>query len=225
MPSFRCPYKLALPAMGLSLLLWIKGPTGFLTDDGWQSLFDGKTLQNWQVANFGGQGQVTVEDQWIVLDFGSDLTGITWTGELPRTNYELMLQAMRVDGSDFFCGLTFPVGDSYCSLIVGGWGGTVIGLSSIDGRDASENPTSQLMNFDSKRWYRVRLRVTEARIEAWIDARKVVDQEIAGHKISIRPEVELSRPLGIASWRTKAALRHVQMRRLQAGPSENAHQR
>jgi hypothetical protein len=225
MPSFRCPYKLALPAMGLSLLLWIKGPTGFLTDDGWQSLFDGKTLQNWQVTNFGGQGQVTVEDQWIVLDFGSDLTGITWTGELPRTNYELMLQAMRVDGSDFFCGLTFPVGDSYCSLIVGGWGGTVIGLSSIDGRDASENPMSQLMNFDPKRWYRVRLRVNEARIEAWIDARKVVDQEIAGHKISIRPEVELSRPLGIASWRTKAALRHVQMRRLQAGPSENAHQR
>jgi hypothetical protein len=211
--------------MGLSLLLWIKGPTGFLTDDGWQSLFDGKTLQNWQVTNFGGQGQVTVEDQWIVLDFGSDLTGITWTGELPRTNYELMLQAMRVDGSDFFCGLTFPVGDSYCSLIVGGWGGTVIGLSSIDGRDASENPMSQLMNFDPKRWYRVRLRVNEARIEAWIDARKVVDQEIAGHKISIRPEVELSRPLGIASWRTKAALRHVQMRRLQAGPSENAHQR
>jgi Domain of Unknown Function (DUF1080) len=225
MPSFRCPYKLALPAMGLSLLLSIKGPTGVLTDDGWQSLFDGKTLQNWQVTNFGGQGQVTVEDQWIVLDFGSDLTGITWTGELPRTNYELMLQAMRVDGSDFFCGLTFPVGDSYCSLIVGGWGGTVIGLSSIDGRDASENPMSQLMNFDPKRWYRVRLRVNEARIEAWIDARKVVDQEIAGHKISIRPEVELSRPLGIASWRTKAALRHVQMRRLQAGPSENAHQR
>jgi hypothetical protein len=211
----RYPYKLPFLAMGLLLLLEMEKPgSGLGSDDGWQSLFDGKTLQNWQVTNFGGQGGVTVEHQQIVLDFGSDLTGITWTGDLQKGNYELTLEAMRVDGSDFFCGLTFPVGDSFCSLIVGGWGGTVVGLSSIDGRDASENQTSRLMNFDSNRWYRVRLQVTETRIEAWIDAQKMIEQGIAGHKISIRPEVELSRPLGIASWRTKAALRDVRTRRL-----------
>ena len=51
------------------------------------------------------------------------MTGITWTNEMPRMGYEISLEAMRVEGSDFFCGLTFPVGKDYLSLIVGGWGG------------------------------------------------------------------------------------------------------
>jgi hypothetical protein len=33
-------------------------------------------------------------------------------------------------------------------------------------------------------------------------------------KISIRIEVEPSRPLGIASWSTKAALRNIRIRKL-----------
>ncbi len=180
----------------------------------WEKLFDGKTLKNWELTNFGGQGNVTVENDAIVLEFGNDLTGITWTGEVPRINYEVQLEAMRVEGSDFFCGLTFPVNESHCSLIVGGWGGTVVGLSSIDGQDASENTTSQVMSFDRKRWYRIRIQVHRAKIEAWIDDKKVVSQEIEGRKVSIRPEVDLSRPFGIASWRTRAALRAIQIRSL-----------
>lgn len=178
----------------------------------WQILFDGKTLQNWRVTNFGGQGQVKVQNGQIILEMGDDMTGITWTGDLPRINYEIELEAMRLDGHDFFCGLTFPVGESPCSLIVGGWGGTVVGLSSLDGRDASENETTMHMNFSSNQWYKIRLRVTDGRIEAWIDAGKVVDVLTKGRKISIRPEVDLSRPLGIATWRTTAALRNLRFR-------------
>lgn len=178
----------------------------------WQILFDGKTLQNWRVTNFGGQGQVKVQNGQIILEMGDDMTGITWTGDLPRINYEIELEAMRLDGHDFFCGLTFPVGESPCSLIVGGWGGTVVGLSSLDGRDASENETTTHMNFNSNQWYKIRLRVTDERIEAWIDAGKVVDVLTKGRKISIRPEVDLSRPLGIATWRTTGALRNLRSR-------------
>ena len=58
------------------------------------------------------------------------MTGITWTNEVPTNNYEISLEAMRVEGSDFFCALTFPVGNDPCSFIVGGWGGGVVGLSS-----------------------------------------------------------------------------------------------
>ena len=90
----------------------------------------------------------------------------------------------------------------------------MVGLSSIDGRDASENETSQLMNFNAKQWYRIRLRVTAPKIEAWIDEKQVINLLTRSHKISIRPEVELSRPFGIASWRTKAALRNIKMRRI-----------
>ena len=181
----------------------------------WQPIFDGKTLANWTPTKFVGEGAVTVENGTIVLEAGHDLTGITWAGsELPTTGYELALQAMRLEGHDFFAGVTFPVADSFCSLILGGWGGTVVGLSSINGMDASENETSQSIEFESGRWYNVRIRVTPAKIEAWLDDRQIIDQAIAGKKIGTRIEVDPSRPLGIASWRTKAALRDIRLRRL-----------
>ena len=56
-----------------------------------------------------------------LLSDGESLTGVTWQGEPPaRMNYEIELDAQRVDGSDFFCGLTFPVNKTCASLICGG---------------------------------------------------------------------------------------------------------
>jgi hypothetical protein len=134
-------------------------------------------------------------------------------------NYEISLEAMRVDGGDFFCGLTFPVDKSPCSFIVGGWGGGVVGLSCIDGYDASENATTRYREFKNGQWYRIRVRVTPSKIEAWIDDEKMVDATTTGREISIRPEVERSRPLGIASWCTTAAVRTIQVRRVDAPDS------
>jgi hypothetical protein len=182
---------------------------------GWQPLFDGKTLANWTSTEFIGEGAVAVRDGQIVLESGNPLTGITWTGgDLPKTNYELALQAMRIDGHDFFAGITFPVGDAFCSLILGGWSGTVVGLSSLNGRDASENETTQSIIFESGGWYTVRIRVTPAKIEAWLDERQIIDLDLKGITVSTRIEVEPSQPLGVASYRTKAALRNIRLRRL-----------
>ena len=88
------------------------------------SLFDGKTLGQWKATDFGGQGEVSVKDGAIHMATGSYMTGITWTGPVVRMNYEITLDAMRVEGSDFFCGLTFPVGEKPCTLVLGGWGGS-----------------------------------------------------------------------------------------------------
>ena len=135
--------------MGLSALFTVCSPVARAqgtkpADAGWQALFDGKTLGSWQPSKFGGDGGVRVDNGQIILETGKPFTGITWAGpELPTTNYEIALQAMRVEGRDFFAGVTFPVGDSSCSLILGGWGGTVIGLSSVNSEDASQNETSQ----------------------------------------------------------------------------------
>ena len=181
---------------------------------GWQSLFDGRTLKDWKSTEFGGEGTVEVKDGAIVLGVGNDLTGVNYQRLVPHRNYEVSLEARRVDGSDFFCGLTFPVKENPCSLIIGGWGGSVCGLSSIDGLDASENSTTKYQEFQNGRWYTIRLRVTDAKIEAWIDKQQIVDQKLAGKKISIRSEVEASRPFGIASYRTQAALRKIRLREL-----------
>ena len=176
------------------------------------SLFDGKTLDGWEITRFGTEGPVSVSDGNIVLAFGDGCTGVTWTNDFPRSNYEVTLEAMRVSGNDFFCGMTFPVNESHCSLIVGGWGGPVVGLSTIDGNDAAHNSTKTLKKFDKNVWYKIKLQVTDETIVAWIDDEVVVDFQIGDHVISIRPEVGLSRPFGITSWNTTAALRNIRLK-------------
>lgn len=183
-------------------------------------LFDGKTLDGWEITNFGTQGPVYVSDGKIILGMGDGCTGVTWKKDIPKINYEVTLEAMRVNGNDFFCGMTFPVGDDPCTLIVGGWGGTVVGLSSIDGLDASENTTSTMRTFSNNRWYHICLRVTETEIKAWINDVPVVDFTIEGQKLSIRSEVALLKPFGIASWKTTAALRNIRVKKINRQEAE-----
>lgn len=178
-------------------------------------IFDGKTLNGWEITNFGPQGPVYVSGDQIILGMGDGCTGITWKGDFPITGYEVTLEAKRIEGNDFFCGMTFPVGKDPCTLIVGGWGGTVVGLSSINGYDASENETSTLRQFEKDRWYKIRLKVTSDSIKASIDDEMAVDFEIGNNLLSIRPEVDLSKPFGIASWRTTAAIRNIRLRKIQ----------
>ena len=182
----------------------------------WRSLFDGQTLGQWRPTAFGGEGEVTVTDGAIRIGMGADLSGITWTGEPPRQSYELALEAQRAEGNDFFCGLTFPVGDDPCSFIVGGWGGGVVGLSSIDGEDAARNATTSVRAFKGGTWYAIRVRVTPERIVCFIDDEQVVDQPLEGRRVSIRDEVAASRPLGIATYATTALVRNVRWRPLPA---------
>jgi len=174
------------------------------------------------MTEFGEGGRVELQQGLLVLRMGTPFTGVNYTNAVPKQNYEVTLEAMRVEGDDFFCGLTVPVGDTFVSLIVGGWGGTVVGISSIDGDDASENETSQTKTFEQGRWYRIRLRVSEQKIEAWLDEKKLVDVVTTGHRLSLRiGEIELSKPFGIAAWATTAAIRDIRIRSV-AGPAAAA---
>jgi len=181
----------------------------------WESLFDGKSLNGWTVTDFGGQGEVYAKDGQLILEMANaDLTGVTTTKQLPKSNYEVQLEAKRVNGNDFFCGLTFPVKSDPCSLILGGWGGGLCGLSSIDGLDASENETTSYQEFKNGKWYHVRLQVTDDHIKAWLENEQIVNQSLKDHQISIRFELDLSRPFGIATYQTTGALRDIRIRKL-----------
>jgi hypothetical protein len=156
-----------------------------------------------------------VEDGAIILEAGSPMTGATWTGSFPKSNYEVSFEAERLAGNDFFASLTFPVGDSFCTWVTGGWGGDIVGLSSIDGWDAADNETRTYFNFEAGRWYRLRLKVAEDRIQAWIDDKPVVNVAIAGRAVSLRfADMKLSAPLGFASYLTKGAVRKIEYRLL-----------
>src|SRR5947209_3778646 len=97
-----------------------------------QPLFDGKTLDKWKPTKFGGEGEVHVENGCLVIEAGVTLSGANYTGKTPNVNYEVELDARKLEGGDFFCGLTVPVGDSFATLIVGGWGGSLCGISCLD---------------------------------------------------------------------------------------------
>jgi hypothetical protein len=230
MNSLPCQFRatrLVLPFLALCALLSGPVPLGAqekpAARETSQSLFDGTSLAGWKPSAFDSQGAVKVENPFrdgsgaIVVERTDYLSGITRSGggELPRTNYEISLEAMKLAGSDFFCGLTFPVGESACTFVVGGWGGMVVGLSCVDNNDASENETTQGMEFKTDRWYRIRVRVTPEKIEAWIDQEKMVDLETAGRRIDLRfGDIRHSLPLGIAAFQTRAAFRDIYLRRL-----------
>jgi len=190
--------------------------------DGWTSLFDGRSLGKWKIVDryeYQRHGKVDVRDGRIVLAAGSPGTGIKWTGAFPKIDYEVALEGMRVEGDDFFCGMTFPVGHENLTLVLGGWGGSVCGLSSIDGEPAVENETCRYLDFNNGRWYRVRLRVAKDKIEAWLDDQKIVDLKTDRRKFSILWEVEPTLPFGIATWNTTAAVRGIRVRPLAGQPA------
>ncbi len=137
-------------------------------------------------------------------------------GSLPTIDYEIELDAQRVEGIDFFLALTFPVGDDHCSLVLGGWGGQLSGLSSLDDFDASQNVTTQPVQFDNGRWYRVRLRVGVAHIRAWVDDQLLLEVGTSEYRLGIRHEMTESLPFGIACYDTDAAYRDMTIRRLRA---------
>ena len=163
----------------------------------WIPLIERDSLKGWEITNFGGEGSVEVNDGVTRFGNGDPLTGITITRkDFPKENFELRWKAMRVDGTDFFAGVTFPVDDQHCSFIAGGWGGGLVGLSSINGSDASENETSGFHQFKSKQWYSFRVRVDKKHITAWIDEKEILKVEREKGKFGLRAEVLKSRPLG-----------------------------
>lgn len=178
----------------------------------WQSLFDGKSLDGWAEAPFPGRGPVSVKDHQLILGKGR-MTGVRYTRPFPTTNYEIQFEAARLDGKDFFAGLVFPIGDSHCSWINGGWDGATVGLSNLDGYDASENETSTPFDFANGRFYSFRLALTPQRLTASIDNRTVIDLPVPPHKFELRfDDTDLAKPLGFASYATTAALRNISWR-------------
>lgn len=183
--------------------------------EAWKPLFDGKTLDGWKVADFDRSGKVHVQDGAMVMDKGESMTGVALQGgKFPKLDYEVTFEGKRIDGDDFFCTTTFPFGEAYCSLVVGGWGGTIVGISVINHESASMNETTTIKEFERNKWYRFRIRVTKDRIKAWIDEENLVDLDTTDKRISLRRECDSCKPFGFATWKTTGAVRNIRVRAL-----------
>jgi len=189
----------------------------------WKSLFDGKSLAGWKSAGYIGGGKIQVKEGAVVLGKGERMTGVVYTrGDFPTMDYEVAVEGKKLAGDDFFCTTTFPVGKDFCSLVVGGWGGQVVGLSSLNHMDASENETATSQDFKKDQWYRVRIRVSKDRIQAWIDDKHMVDADTTDKKISIRFECDNCKPFGICTWDTVGAVRAIRVRPLTEAEKKEA---
>ena len=178
-----------------------------------------ETLEPGKWAAIEGAAEVEWDDEARVMriGIGTDLNGVRWAGPVPTVPYAVELEARRMSGNDFFCGLTFPVrsGAECVTLIVGGWGGNIVGISSINGLDASDNSTGSSQEFEDKRWYRIRLEVAEEHLQAWIDDEQVVDAHTEEQRLSLREgAIEGCAPFGLATWLTSAEVRGVKWRKL-----------
>ncbi|MBK8101170.1 MAG: DUF1080 domain-containing protein [Planctomycetes bacterium] len=178
----------------------------------WQPLHCGDPQHGWRSSEFGGDGSIAFADDTLELGMGNPLTGVTCTAAIPSGDYELEFEAARRLGNDFFCGLTFPVGDAYLTLILGGWGGALCGFSSLDGLDAARNATRTLRHFPHDAFVRIRLIVTPTGVTAFVDDQPLCSCDPSRHRLSLRPEVELSRPFGVAAFSTAATLRGMRWR-------------
>lgn len=159
----------------------------------------------------------TPETGVLRLQWGESLSAMKWTGAPVTPPFEIELEARRIDGTDFFCGLTFPARSSGESVtwIVGGWGGSLVGISSIDDKDASDNETTFHRAFEKERWYRLRLRREGERIDAWIDGEQVTRIDTRGRKLSLRPgPIDCCGPFGLATWQTTGEFRQLRWRKL-----------
>lgn len=179
-------------------------------------LFNGKSLDDWETVDIGGSGVVELEGGLMIINHGESVSGVVYkkAASLPLMNYEITLEAKRLQGVDFFLGLTFPVGSlkSCATLVCGGWGGSVTGISSIDNLDASENNTSTYQRYEDDKWYPVKLRVTQDNLSAWLGDKQVVDEDIKDKKIGVRPgPIESYLPLSITTFNTTSAIRNVKL--------------
>ena len=149
-------------------------------------------------VRFGGEGDIHRDGEGLVLEPG----------------YELELAVARLGGVDFFCGLTLPTSRGCLTLVLGGWGGAVCGLSCLDGLDAARNTTRTLRHFVTAKDYAITVRVDGEAIAVAIDSEPLFRAELGEQTVAVRAEVELTEPFGFCCYATKAALRYLRWRAL-----------
>jgi len=157
-------------------------------------------------TDFGAEDAVAIEPTGVRLEPGAPLSGVTFTGPLPTPPYTLAVEFTKRYGSDFPLAVTFPVAGSHLSLVLGGWGGTVCGLSSLDGLDAARNATRFVHAFPAGVRTVVELDVEAERVAVRLDGVQVLDASLAGHAVGVRAELEPCKPLGLAAFATATTI-------------------
>lgn len=171
----------------------------------------------WRVLTehpFSRHGEVQVRAGHLTMAAGQPGTGLGYRGPVPRVDYRITIEARRTAGSDFFSSLTFPILDQHASLIIGGWGGGVTGISNIDGMSAVENQTTGYTPFENGRWYKIELQVTREELTAKLDDAQIILVDVPDRQFNVWLEKEPLLPLGVATWYSGGEIRKMELEEL-----------
>lgn len=171
-------------------------------------------VPQWQALTIEGAGKPQIGPGEIVLPEGAPMTAVRFGGweamGLPVVDYAIEYEAMRVAGQDFFGAVTFPIRSlkTCATLVNGGWGGGLVGISNIDEQSANENATRSEHRFVNGQWYRFRLEVRSEEIKGWLDGRLIINASIKARTISLRAgDIEQCAPFGLATYGTTGKVR------------------
>ncbi|MCL1920426.1 MAG: DUF1080 domain-containing protein [Kiritimatiellaeota bacterium] len=184
-------------------------------------LFNGKDLSGWKVVDYEDGGAVKVlPDGTVSCAAGKPLSGIAYTNPVPTMSYELKLEIMRVEGSDFFAGLTIPVGEDFCTVIIGGWGGNLCGVSSVNYMDASESQWSRAVSFENNHWHTLRVRVMPNVLQVFLDEKektyhaRIEYEKTSQFSLRAGSDIDKTKPLGLATYQTHAQWRNFTLTKI-----------
>jgi hypothetical protein len=184
-------------------------------------LFSATQIERWREASMFQSGGVGRETDGFTIKEGSPMSGIVfpmWLEDgMPVADYAIDYEALRAGGRDFFGSATFPVRNerTFVTFVLGGWGGSQVGLSCIDGYDASENSTGSSQHLEDGRWYHVRIEVRPKEITVLLDGRPIIRANIAGRDLGLRAgEIDRCVPFGFATYGTTGRIRGCVIERL-----------
>ena len=213
----------ANPLAGTPVLDGTKEPKkllALLKPGQWVSLFDGKTLAGWKTVQSaeedGPPGEVRASNGQITLDQAPKTwTSLVWQGEFPTTDYELLYEFQHLGGGATVT--DFPVGQSQfradCQSEAFGVERRKDGVSS--------ELYSALFSYTDQ-WQRVQTRVSEGRIQAWLNGRKVADLPAVAALLSAGAINLKGWPLHFGTCTAAGAVRNVYIRRIGAADADAA---
>lgn len=185
--------------------------------NGWEIMFNGKDLTGWEVV---AENRIVGASEGQLNLAASQLsTDIRWTyDDFPSVDYEVKVEAKRVEGEGAFCHMVFPIEACHCFLVIGAEG-DIVALDRVDGLGILDikNETARRMHFERNRWYRVHLRVTREKVVVLIDGKEEIN--VAADRLSLPTAWMFLRPFALGTWQTTATVRDIKRLRREGPPA------
>jgi hypothetical protein len=176
-------------------------------------LFSIEHRSHWTPSSNQSSPAFIWKENQLIISEGVRLNGLIFNplNNMAWESFELELDVKKINGNDFLCGLTFPVGNikRLVTLVLGGWGGSVNGISCIDGNDAFNNCTASNKDYLFNQWYHVKVQVTPTQITVWVDQECIIDFTHQDRHLSLRSsEIEFYQPFSITTYKTQSEFKN-----------------